>query len=73
MHEAGEERELFPGQAGVYLIAVYLLGETSITPTLDENRMSEAHTTDLLYGHVGNAIYDGDRKKWHFTREPRIS
>lgn len=35
--------------------------------------MSDARSTDLLYGHLGEAVYDNDSDRWHFTRVPHIS
>lgn len=34
--------------------------------------MSAARLTDLVYGHVGEPVYDVESHKWHFTRIPTI-
>ncbi len=34
--------------------------------------MTEARPADLVYGHLGEAVYDTDSQEWKFTRRPCI-
>ena len=34
--------------------------------------MTEARRADLVYGHLGEAIYDTNSQEWHFPRIPTI-
>jgi hypothetical protein len=34
--------------------------------------MTDHRTTDLSYGHLGEASYDADEKSWHFSSQPSI-
>ena len=32
--------------------------------------MTEARRADLVYGHLGEAVYDTDSQEWYFSRRP---
>ena len=35
--------------------------------------MTDTRPTDLLYGHLGDPVYDTESQRWHFPRQPLIS
>ena len=32
--------------------------------------MASARISDLNYGHLGEAVYDGEERIWQFSRQP---